>query len=184
MTFISSSTAPGPALGYHRHALYAWEPPSPRVRCRQAFFTLYLLSKGRGRRETTKATQKGNEVVTLSTSTGLPAPTPQLVCLGVRRNGKPRSRLPFQELTKPEGPKNRIIRPFDGVGPASLASINQSPSPFAAPVLHDRGYTGTYHANRAGHASATVHTPARRGGCTVRTSVSVGTTGLARGRIR
>ena len=27
----------------HRHALYAWVPPSPRVRCRKAFVT-YLLT--------------------------------------------------------------------------------------------------------------------------------------------
>ena len=40
----------GAVFGYHpdRHALYAWVPPSPRVRCRQAFFThvqyRYLLT--------------------------------------------------------------------------------------------------------------------------------------------
>ena len=35
----------GAVFGYHpdRHALYAWVPPSPRVRCRQAFFLLTSL---------------------------------------------------------------------------------------------------------------------------------------------
>ena len=28
----------------HRHALYAWVPPSPRVRCRKAFVTYLLLT--------------------------------------------------------------------------------------------------------------------------------------------
>ena len=53
MTFISSSTAPGPALGYHRHALYAWEPPlnPPRHVCaadRRFLLYTYLVREEGG----------------------------------------------------------------------------------------------------------------------------------------
>ena len=42
MTFISCGTR----LHTNRHALYAWAPPSPRVRCRQACFILtYYLQR-------------------------------------------------------------------------------------------------------------------------------------------
>ena len=42
-SYTVSPVAVGVALSPHRHALYAWVPPSPRVRCRKAFVT-YLLT--------------------------------------------------------------------------------------------------------------------------------------------
>jgi len=47
------------------------------------------------------------------------------------------------ECDEPDLANSHSPSPFDGVHSASLASVNQSPSPFAAPVSHDRG-TGTY----------------------------------------
>ena len=57
-----------------------------------------------------------------------------------RGNGKPKSRnaAGVSRLTNPRtDERTNPSVSYDGVGSAFLASVNQSPSPFAAPMLHD-----------------------------------------------
>ena len=95
----------------HRHALYAWVPPSPRVRCRKAFVT-YLLARRPGRAK--------SSLIFLSLST-VRNSTVQL-----RSTRTPYSRVDYSNILPQTARAHRCVTHDQVSGPLSQRQLNRN----------------------------------------------------------